>query len=95
MTELEDAIDYLTMPELRKSIARESPSSLIAIDRLADAVRRVASLTQDDLLKVIGRAMYGWGPDEPNAATGFTTAADVAEVTDAVWKWLGITEDTE
>lgn len=41
--------------------------------------------TMRDLIRVIGRELYGWADDEPNEATGHIAFIEVATIAAAVY----------
>jgi hypothetical protein len=43
---------------------------------------------RERIAHAVGKALYGWGDDEPNTATGFMVRYDVKAVTDAVMQAL-------
>lgn len=49
---------------------------------------QVKSLSYGALVRIVGKALYDWGDDEPNSATGYIVATEVHRVTDAVWAAL-------
>ena len=68
----------------------DRPTGMPSVDLILEAARRLANLNKDKLLSVVGNALYGWSPDEPNDATGLVALTEVREVTEAVWEWVGL-----
>ncbi len=91
-SELRTALGYFAGKRMKRM-----PPSEGYLEVVLKAAKWGADLSKSELMSVVGDALYGWSPDEPNDATGLVALTEVKEVTEAVWKWLGIDSprDTE
>lgn len=51
----------------------------------APSVDELDGDTLRDLTEIVGKALYGWGDDEPNAATGHIALKEVASISAAIY----------